>query len=159
LTCACARGAETADPRLARKVGCDIVEPHAIKDLLPVGQVFRGQLCREIAVRSGIAECRAQDGLETIAGRAFEAHARRPIGACPHDRTIAVDIARLDTARDLRPVGGAAEIGFCERTRARERNQGSGADQKLTSGQGRPGASCHSSGNLHRIVMKRARRV
>jgi hypothetical protein len=50
-------------------------------------------------------ECSRKSGL------CFDHHLRRPVGARPYHAAVDADIAGLHPMGNLRPVGGAAEIG------------------------------------------------
>ena len=150
-------GSEMADARFAGTIGGDVLEPHAVEDILPLGQIVQQQLGREIAIRHGVGRNAAQDGLEAFDRRPFHPHARRPLGARPDDGRIAIDVAGLNAARNPRTVGCARQIGFGERCSARNRDRRGGTDQQLPSGQNRIGS--HRRANLHRIAMKGACRV
>src|SRR6476646_6580287 len=113
----------------------DAFKPHPVENILPRRQAVEQKLRGEIAVRQRIRQGRAQDGLEIHIGRAFNLHPGGPIGTRPYHRRVGGDIARLNPARKLWPVCGAAEIGFCESPEPGERCGRGRADEKLASGE------------------------
>jgi hypothetical protein len=131
------RGAEMADAALSRDAGGNVIEPHAVENVLPCGEIFKQQLRGEVAIGQRVSRSRTEDGLEAFDGRAFHAHPRGPVGARPDHRGAGIDVTGLDAARNLRTVGGAAEIGLCDNPGACQRQRGSGSNQHLASGQDR----------------------
>src|SRR5437867_2005104 len=116
----------------------DVVEAHAIENILPGRQAVEQQLCGEIAVRQCIGGSRANDGLETLERRTFDLHPRWPVGARPDDSGVGRDVARLNAAGDERPVRGAAEVRSGEA--AGNGECCGGANQQLTPAQALSGA-------------------
>jgi hypothetical protein len=116
------RGAEMPGMGFAREPRAKLFKPHAIENILSGRQALEQQLCGKIAIRQRVNGCGAHDSLEAFDRGALDDHARRTVGAGPHHGGIRSDVARLNPAGDPRPVRGAAEIGFCEATKSRERH-------------------------------------
>jgi hypothetical protein len=113
----------------------DIVEAHAIENVLPCRQAIDQNFRHEVAFRQCVGGYLANDGLEALHRRTFDLHPRRAIGARPDHGRVGRDIARLNAAGDKRTVGGAAEVRSGE---AAETGNGAcrgGADQQLTPAQ------------------------
>ena len=106
------RGAEAADHGLARNVGMrKVAKPDPIEDVLSGGKIFQQHFRGEIA----LGQCRDRRQkpriVEGFRGGDLDHHLRGTVGTRPHHAAIGADVAGLHAVADLRPVGGAAEIG------------------------------------------------
>ena len=97
-----------------------VAESDAIEDVLPGGQVFQQHFGGEVAFGQGRDRRQRPRMAERFGGGDLDHHLRRPVRARPHHAAIGADVAGLHAMGDLRPVGGAAEIGHRERTERAE---------------------------------------
>jgi len=82
------------------------------KMVLSGRQVFDQRLGGEVALRQGVDEQAARIPEAVVV--ATSTSMRRGGRRAPHDAGVARYVARLNTVGDLRPVGGAAQIGPCD---------------------------------------------
>ncbi len=115
------RGTKVPDVLLAEDRERKILEANAIEYVLSGRQALDQRLGREIRLRQRIHGGGAQDISEAVAGGDLDQHARRPIGARPHDTGIDRRITRLDAVRDERAIGRPAEIGSCHAANGSDR--------------------------------------
>ena len=110
------RGAEAPEHRLARDIDIrEIAKPDAVEDFLPRGQVLQQHFRREVAFGQRCDRRQRPCIGKRLRRGDLDQHLRGPIGARPHDGAIGSDVTGLNARCDDRPVGGAAEIGHCER--------------------------------------------
>ena len=106
------RGAEAADHRLARNIGMrEVAEFDAIEYVLPGGKIFQQHLRGEVALGQRGDRRQSPRIAERFGSGDLDHHLRWPVRARPHHAAVGADIAGLHAMGDLRPVGGAAEIG------------------------------------------------
>ena len=110
----------------------DVVQSNPVENILPGRQAFDHELGGEIAVRQRIRCQRSKDAGKTFDGGEFDLHARRPVGARPDHRGIDRDIAGLQSAGELRTIGGAAEIRRGDAAETRQQRRGPDDFEKLT---------------------------
>src|SRR5262249_3949616 len=106
--------AKVPDPRLAEDRKRKILEADAVEYILSGRQPVDQRLGGEIRLRQGIDENAGADVAEAVAGGDLDQHARRAVGARPHDTGIARRAARLNAMGNQRAIGRPAEIGFCD---------------------------------------------
>ena len=135
------RGAEAPDDRLAGdRRRLQVLELHAIEDVLGGRQAFDQHVGGEVGLREHIEIGGAAAVLEALRGRPVDQEARRPVRPRPHDAGIDRDIAGLHAVADAGAIGGAAD----ERPRNPAGGDGGrGGRQKSTSGQRPADANGH----------------
>jgi hypothetical protein len=84
---------------------------HPIENILPRRKLVEQGLAGEVALRQHVNEQALLDGLEAVGGGGLNHHPGRPVGAGPDHAAVGGNVAGLQPVGDLRPVGGAAQIG------------------------------------------------
>ena len=110
------RSAGAVRKRLAQDVGVgEVAEFDAIENVLTRREIFQQHLGGEVAFGQRRDRRQGPDLGKGLGGGNLDHHLRGPVGARPYHAAVGADVAGLYAMGDLRPVGGAAEIGHRDR--------------------------------------------
>ena len=96
-------GAKVPGHRLGERAGDDVLELHAIEDVLACGQTGEIDPRTVVAQLGGIGAAQALRIGKARGGRPVDPHPCRPVGARPDDAAIALHVAALNARRKAGP--------------------------------------------------------